>query len=318
LRWSHSVGYDAAVVHPRALVVEPRRLRWATQALRALGVELAHCDDARTGALDAEVVVVPLDGLEADVRARILEAAKATPDRFVLVASTFENAELSALFDDHASHHLLACNGTGDPGALGTIAHKVLGGDVFGLEKYLSWWVEPVTMSLRASTDREAAIELVQRFVDGIELGPRVRTRAVSIVDELTTNALYHAPTDEHGKRRFAGEARRHEVRVNAGEEIELRCGWDGRALAISVADPFGSLDPVTVFDHLARCLRKGKDQIEQKPGGAGLGLYVVFGAVQRLVVNIEPGKRTEIVALLDADVGQRPANVRSFDLFVV
>src|SRR4029079_8719393 len=44
------------------------------------------------------------------------------------------------------------------------------------------------------------------------------------------------------------------------------------------------------------------EDQIEQKQGGAGLGIYTALGSVNQLVVNVEEGIKTEVIALWDLE----------------
>ncbi|RYG65777.1 hypothetical protein EON77_18135 [bacterium] len=93
----------------------------------------------------------------------------------------------------------------------------------------------------------------------------------------------------------------------------------DGRRLGVAVRDPFGSLRADTVLDYLTRCFRRGPDQIDAKEGGAGLGLYFTFEALSHFVINVSPGRATEMIGLLDVsgtfkDFARRG---KSFNMFV-
>jgi hypothetical protein len=119
-----------------------------------------------------------------------------------------------------------------------------------------------------------------------------------SITDELLTNAVYHAPTDETGEYKYAHVDRQTKIVLESDEEASLSFGSDGYTLAISVVDNFGSLTLSRIRSHLLACV--ASNQIEQKAGGAGIGLCSVLQQCDELIVNIDPGRRTEMIALID------------------
>ncbi len=80
--------------------------------------------------------------------------------------------------------------------------------------------------------------------------------------------------------------------------DCQLLC--DGKRIGVSVKDPYGSMDVSRVTLRLIRCLTRGPDAVEQKVGGAGIGLFIVLSNVSHLIVNSYPGVQTEVVALLD------------------
>jgi hypothetical protein len=103
-------------------------------------------------------------------------------------------------------------------------------------------------------------------------------------------------------------------------EAATVKFTYDGRRLGVSVEDPFGSLEPARVLHYLAKCFRAGEDQIDTKEGGAGLGIYSVFDALSRFVINVEPERRTEMIGFIDITDTYREYAERgkSFNLFVV
>lgn len=137
--------------------------------------------------------------------------------------------------------------------------------------------------------------------------------------DEMLTNALYNAPIDSQGKPRFAHLSRVNPVQLEPSEAITVTLASDGVDMGISVVDPFGSLQVPTITQYLSKCLRRGNDLVEDKEGGAGLGLYYVFEAVSHFVINLEVRVRTEMIGIVDVrgrykDFLQRP---KSFNVFV-
>ena len=64
--------------------------------------------------------------------------------------------------------------------------------------------------------------------------------------------------------------------------------------------------------------LHRGGDQIDQKDGGAGLGLYYIFESLNHLIVNVAPNRRTEMIGLMDIsgtfrDFAERPKSLNVF-----
>jgi hypothetical protein len=53
--------------------------------------------------------------------------------------------------------------------------------------------------------------------------------------------------------------------------------------------------------------------------GGAGIGLFRVFQSLSKFIVNIEPKKRTEVIALIDLRVNMKKFRQapKSFHIFI-
>ncbi len=197
---------------------------------------------------------------------------------------------------------------------------KILTGEIFGLEPYLGDGAEIEARRLRRSDDKPNLVELVEEFAQQAGCGPQIVQNLGLASDELITNALYNAPVDADGARRFAKLDRSVPVVLGDDEDVEIKLGFDGKRLGIAVSDPFGSLRTEDVVAQIARCYerRDEDDQVNLGPGGAGLGLYYFFNVVQHLVINVDPGKRTEFIGLLEATRSFRRFSKRrkSFNLF--
>ena len=75
-----------------------------------------------------------------------------------------------------------------------------------------------------------------------------------------------------------------------------------------------------TIGDFLAQVIFGDRPAVVTYDRGAGIGLYLVAGNVASLVVNVETGKRTEVVCLFDRTIpGQRARPcARSLHVFQV
>jgi CheY-like chemotaxis protein len=197
-------------------------------------------------------------------------------------------------------------------------ATKLIRGDIFGLEKYLSWGVEVKEHTLVDASDRQDLIKQVSADVHLAGLGARVAAQATLIADELLSNALYNAPVDDQGVH-YRGTEVRHGSRALTGrEQVRLRYACDARYFAIEVTDNFGSLDRKTILRCLSKAGGRAPEKVSMETRGAGIGLATVYGTCNHLVFNLDPGKRAEVIALID--VRFRPAEltnaVCSFGVF--
>lgn len=260
-------------------VVEPQ--------LASAGVAVEHCDDVPGDTGGAVLVVI-----DRATRQAAGDGLGAIAAPVVIVGDDLDDDGAIAAMLDGPVSHLVADPSDRD---LGITSAKLASGDLFGLEKYLdlSPGVSPgvgpdlgaavAERTVAGDTDKRAAIGAVCAWGEAIGARRPLVHRLASVVDELLMNALYDTPT--------SGTPR-----------AVLRWGADDRAIAISVGDAFGALRQRDLIDHVRRARReRGRPRFEAGAGrGAGIGLYLVLGNVASLVVNVEAGKRTEVICLFD------------------
>ncbi len=179
-------------------------------------------------------------------------------------------------------------------------ALKLLRDDLFGVEKYLSWSFVPLTREIRRSSERHEVVNELRNFIAYRKLSSRLQWLAAQTTDELLSNALFHAPMNDDGHRPRATLARTAAFDLEDDESVVVRFGADDRYLAVEVVDQWGSLD----VSALSRSLRLSgaADLTPDTSGttGAGIGLALAAGYVSHLVCNVQPGRRTELIALFD------------------
>ena len=309
----------------RALLVEsdPATAREYARVLRAV----VGATDVRDsyGAIERhgqwDVVVINYDQLSQLERERIFTrfGALNKSGGLLLCAGQTERDELVSLFGRHRARKVLAHTGTAPAEDLLVTVQKTLRKDIFGLDKYLGWGAHAKTVALTSSSQKDHVLGVCEEVACSIGLSDRKTSMLITVAEELTTNALYDAPTDARDRARHAALPRSEKVDLASNEQIAVTIASDGRRVGISVEDPFGSLRPETVVDYLAKCLRRGQDQIDRKQGGAGLGLFYAFNSLSHFVVNIDPKVRTEVIGLIDVAGSYREFEQRakSFNVFV-
>ena len=221
----------------------------------------------------------------------------------IIVGSTYLQRSFGVFFAAASScpslRHAVALDSPLSRTLLGGFFQKLEGHHQPKLESYLQADGVIKAVSLTDSTKRESALATVATTGREAGLSRRVVAMLVTVADELITNALYDAPTDEMGEFTHAHRSRASMVSLPKGRVIEVSIGFDKNHLGISVADPFGSLRSQTVVDYLAKCYRRGQDQVDRKEGGAGLGLFYVFESSSALVVDLLPKKKTTLISLI-------------------
>jgi hypothetical protein len=98
----------------------------------------------------------------------------------------------------------------------------------------------------------------------------------------MLMNAVYDAPG---------------QTGVQADAVLQLAC--DGRRFGVTVRDSFGTLTRATVLRYLHKCLHQTR-QIDDKVGGAGLGLYMLANTASAVVFCVKPGVSTQVTCVFD------------------
>ena len=266
------------------------------------------------------VVVVQYDRMTvSDQRALVDKFTHPEAPPLVILSSELNHEDLAGLFGTQVLTNLVCTGDTGpDLSDLLVTLQKLGQRDIFGLEKYFPWGVELHTRSIRSCIQRDDAVIEVKQYAEQRDVPRRLTNMIRTVADEFLSNALYNAPTFPDGRPRFRHRARTEPVVLDPDEAVIVQFCCDGRRFGLSAVDPFGSLSPITVMDNLARAFRAGHDQMRDE-GGAGLGFFQMYDALSHLVVNIDPGRRTELIGLTDVSGGYRSfvASGTSFNIFV-
>ena len=266
------------------------------EALSAAGLSVEHRDDIPADSEGVALFVV--DRATRQAAARQLRAAAAP---VVVVGDTLDDDGLIALMLEAPVSHLVEDPADRD---LGITSEKLATGDLFGLEKYVAAGAKVGERVVASDEDKRAAMGEVCTWAETNGARRPVVHRIASVVDELLMNALHDAPRESHPV-------------IGDGRAV-LRWACDDRVLAISVGDGCGALRQRHVIDHVRRARdERGRPQPVDEPG-AGLGLYLVLANVASLIVNVEPGRRTEVVCLFDLARSERAikGRVRSLHVF--
>jgi hypothetical protein len=248
------------------------------------GTDLVKEISGRLAAAAHLIVVIPASNLEQTVR--LMQAGRVAA---VLAADELAGAELAA------------------------VAHRLLFGDVFGLEKVVPWGVKVYSMLVGDYQEKSVAIAAVSDFAGSIGVRRKYRDAIEQCLDEMLMNALYDAPVDAGGKQMFADVPTKTRISLRMEQKVTVEYACDGATFALAVRDSFGTLRGETVLSYLDKCLHS-EQQIDRKAGGAGLGLYIISNAATHFHVSLHPGVATEAVCTFDLDAAK--VQLQSFGIF--
>ncbi|MFT3696338.1 MAG: hypothetical protein QM831_24575 [Kofleriaceae bacterium] len=258
-------------------------------ALANAGVLVDHRDAIPADLADAALLIV-----DRATRLAAGEYLRNATCPVVVVGDDLDDDGLITLMLEAPVSHLV-----GDPtGAdLGITSEKLVSRDLFGLEKYLAPGTKVGERVIANDPERRSVIGEVCAWAEAIGTRVPILHRLANVIDELLMNALHDAPRESNPEMLIASRA-------------VLRWACDDQTIAISVSDHFGALRQRDVIDHVRRARdERGKPEPSaDDPHGAGLGLYLVLANVASLVVNVDPGRQTEVVCLFDRNTGERRA----------
>jgi hypothetical protein len=151
-------------------------------------------------------------------------------------------------------------------------------------------------VSLERSAQKQEAAEAVRNYLIQGRVPARIANTLTNVVDELLMNAIYDAPGDEFGRPLYSITSRDEDRQLSGRETVEMKIGFDGLYLGVSVSDHFGSLDRTRLLNHVSINYRDQEYKLRQGGAGAGLGLASILNTGGSLLYHCEDGRRTEAI----------------------
>ncbi|HUS67206.1 MAG TPA: hypothetical protein VMZ28_21860 [Kofleriaceae bacterium] len=280
-----------------------KTLRTALTSAGAAVTVLESVQELPRGPIRADLVVVhqpaPDPAVVRDIALRVPEHAFVIP--------LLPRGNLPAAVESMKCHERVA-------GVLGAdairgeevtaMATRLLFGDIFGLAKVLPWGARIHSLRVGSKDEKTAAIDEVSKFAAAIGVRRKYRDAIKQCCDEMLMNAIYDAPVGPDGVPLSKTMSRKNRPTLTGENRAVIEYGCDGRRFAVAVKDHYGRFERKTLVEYLDKCLH-AKQQIDDKPGGAGLGLYFMSNSATTLMFNVQPGIATECVCTFDIDASK-------------
>lgn len=166
---------------------------------------------------------------------------------------------------------------------ISTYVKSLLTGDIFGLNRFFPGLkIKSLSIQSYAQT-KDVVAQIAQLSVSQ-------RTIYLEVaIDELVSNAFFHGVLQMTGVPR---ELWSEDFVVPAEKAVKVSWAIDNYKIGVAVEDPQGNLKKEDALKWLDNY--RSKDLGEEH----GRGLMLVRRLIDRLVINIDPGKRTECIII--------------------
>lgn len=159
----------------------------------------------------------------------------------------------------------------------------------FGLKTYMQEGVVLNEIEIKSSDDIMLAFNELMGFLNENQV--ENLNDLLTAVIEATTNAVYHVAKLPDGTLKY--EKGQQIQALEENERVYLYYGKDEDRIGIAIVDQGGRITADEVIYWLDRNI-SGKNLMDTH----GRGVYLIHRLVDRLLVNIAPGRRTEIIML--------------------
>ena len=159
----------------------------------------------------------------------------------------------------------------------------------FGLETYMEANSQMQSFTITRSDQIMEVFNALQAFLENCKV--ENANDLLTAVIEGVTNAVYHVAKLPDGSLKY--EKGQHIEKLDENEYVTIKFGSDSDRLGIAIIDQGGRITAEEILYWLDRNI-----------SGAGLmdthgrGVYLIHTLVDRVLVNIAPGNRTEIIML--------------------
>lgn len=178
----------------------------------------------------------------------------------------------------------------------------------FGLQALLDPSSKIQSVRLQRSSQKQDAVEAVRNYLIAAKFQTRMATVIANAVDEILMNAIFDAPIDDIGRPLYKLTSRNTDIKLEGKQLIEMHIGYDGKLVAISVVDLFGSLDKANLLSHVTKTYANDEYKVRGTVANAGIGLATVYRTGGSLFFVTESRVRTEVTVFF-----RRTDNFRDF-----
>jgi CheY-like chemotaxis protein len=171
---------------------------------------------------------------------------------------------------------------------VGAVVKGLVTGEIFGLSRYLLS-DGAVIADYRITSSEEGC-----RVRDEIATLMQERFNSAGdlklVVDEMITNAIYHAPSGGDGKDKYSAY---NNITLSPEEYVWVECGFDHEKCGVSITDMKGRLTKEIALSKIHRQL-SGDGLLDT----SGRGIHISRLIADRMIINIDRGKKTEIIVM--------------------
>jgi CheY-like chemotaxis protein len=175
---------------------------------------------------------------------------------------------------------------------LSTILSNLSTNNIFGSERYMDGDIQHHSFMLTRGDNLEEYAQKIISFLPSLKEHKKLEL----VLIELFTNAIFYGVRKEPPDQK---EIWNHDFELSKEEAIQVDVYYDNKKYAISISDNGGGLKKKDVLYWLHRQICKDESGL---PLGImdshGRGFFIARKYIDRLIINIDRDKRTEVIIL--------------------
>ena len=173
---------------------------------------------------------------------------------------------------------------------LSTVVNNLLEpSSAFGIESYLDPHCKLSQVVIKSSNDITVAFQSLLQFLEQAKV-PNPNDLLTAVIEAIT-NAVYHVAKLPDGSLKY--EKGQQIEKLEESEYVYIYYGQDLERLGIAIVDQGGRITAEEILYWLDRNI-SGTGFMDTH----GRGVYLIHRLVDRVLINIAPGQRTEIIML--------------------
>ncbi len=278
---------------------EPEIREMMSDYLRdSLGYQVLNAPDGRD-ALDHIIGKHHVDLILSDINMPIMkgfdflsEVRRSHPEIKRVLITAYNVEEYLEMAMKHEVGNIFVKSTPFDFKCLAVMLENLISEDIFGAQRYFDGNTVGHNIKITRGDDLHREADRAISFLPN----RYVRQRLGLVLLELLTNAVFYGIRKEDPK---AKENWNYDFELSPEEAIDLSVAYDEEKYAISVTDNGGRLRKSDVLYWLHR-------QVARDESGIPLGVYDFHGRgffiarkyIDRLIVNIAEGRRTEVIII--------------------
>ncbi|RMH70492.1 MAG: response regulator [Gemmatimonadetes bacterium] len=239
---------------------------------------------ALAGEFQPDLVISDINMPGRDGISTLLEIKKQVPNVRTALMTSYEVENYIRLAKEHDIGNIITKT---DPfnveEVIHTVENLITGERVFGLENYLTEGTPIIKRRIRTHQDMLETIDAIEAY-----LQPEKPMLCRLALDELISNAIWHAPVNPDGSQKYEKGS---DITLEDHEVVEVNYGKDNEKYGVSVIDSSGSTSKQRLLEALDRQISgAGMEDI------SGRGTLMIRKILDRCIINIAVGKKTEII----------------------
>jgi hypothetical protein len=288
----------------------------AANLIPRLERELSHTDikvKFLTSADPKEVDFIMVDYALIETHYEKLKILLSYPEKLSIITSLADHIAVNEILKKTRANNLFGLSG---PNTLSDFRDYILCKKLNYKWETTTFIKEPSykkQVYFETSANLQEKLEELLTHVDLSDCFEGIENYLSQIMNELLTNALYNAPTDSSGHFKYKETDRKEIVKSEPHKIPFLEFTMDQNKICFKVTDFYGSLTQNNIYEFLTKGI------VQEKKGGAGIGLYLAFKYCHKLVINIEQHKYTEVLIVIEKDkrFKRYSTKEKSFHLFI-